>query len=67
MDPYMDPIWIPYVDLIWVVYMQMCSQLIQNVNISLDLCTTVSGGMREAATALRGRLEEGSKNKKKTR
>ena len=26
-----------YVDLIWVVYMLMCSQLIQNVNISLEI------------------------------
>ena len=48
---YMDP----YVDLIWVVYMQMCSQLIQNVTISLDICTNVLGGLREAARAFRGR------------
>ena len=46
---YMDP----YVDLIWVVYMQMCSQLIQNVNISLDVCTNVLGGLWEAERALR--------------
>ena len=50
----------PYVDLIWVVYMKMCSQLIQNVNISLDICTNVSGGFWEAAKALRGRFGEGS-------
>ena len=53
---YMDP----YVDRIWVVYMQMCSQLIQNVNISLDVCTNVLGGFWEAARALRGRFGEGS-------
>ena len=35
----------PYVDLIWVVYMLMCSQLIQNVNISLEICANVSGGV----------------------
>ena len=33
-----------YVDLIWVVYMVMCSQLIQNVNISFEICANVSGG-----------------------
>ena len=32
-----------YVDLIWVVYMLMCSQLIQNVNISLEICANVFG------------------------
>ena len=31
--------------------MHMCSQLIQNVNMSLDLCTNVLGGLREAAGA----------------
>ena len=38
---YMDP----YVDLIWVVYMLMCSQLIQNVNISFEICANVLGGV----------------------
>ena len=38
---YMDP----YVDLIWVVYMQMCLQLIHNVNISFEICANVSGGV----------------------
>ena len=46
----------PYMDLTWVVYMQMCSQLIQNVTISLDLCTNVSGGLWEAAKEFRGRF-----------
>ena len=41
---YMDP----YVDLIWVVYMQMCSQLIQNVNISCEICANVSVGLRKS-------------------
>ena len=31
----------------------MCSQLIHNVNISLDLCTNMSGGFWETAGALR--------------
>ena len=34
-----------YVDLIWVVYMLMCSQLIQNVNISFEICANLSGGV----------------------
>ena len=33
----------PYVDLTWVVYMQMCSQLIQNVNISFEISANLSG------------------------
>ena len=67
MDPYQDPTWIPIwilygslLDFIWVVYMQMCSQLIQNVNISFEICTNVLGGLWEAAGALRGRFGEGS-------
>ena len=38
----------------------MCSQLIRNVNISLEICANVSGGLWEAAGALRGRFGEGS-------
>ena len=34
----------------------MCSQLIQNVNISLEICANVSGGLWEAAGALRARF-----------
>ena len=34
-----------YVDLIWVVYMLMFSQLIQNVNISLEICADLSEGV----------------------
>ena len=41
-------------------YVQMCSQLIQNVNISFEICANVSGGLWEAAGALRGRFGEGS-------
>ena len=33
----------PDVDLTWVVYMSMCSQLIQSVNISLEICANASG------------------------
>ena len=53
---YMDP----YVDRIWVVYMQMCSQLIQHVNISFEICENMSGGLWEAVGALRGRFGQGS-------
>ena len=42
----------------------MCSQLFQNVNISLDLCTAVSWGLWAAAKAFRGRFVEGSKKNK---
>ena len=38
----------------------MCSPLIQNVNISFEIFTNVSGGLWEAAGALRGRFGEGS-------
>ena len=38
----------------------MCSPLIQNGNISFEICANVSGGLWEAAGALRGRFGEGS-------
>ena len=34
-----------YVDLIWVVYLLMCSQLTQNVDISLEICANLLGGV----------------------
>ena len=37
----------------------MCSQLFQNVNIPLEICANVSGGLWEAAGALRGKFGEG--------
>ena len=41
-----------YVDLIWVVYMLMCSQLIQNVNISFEIYANLSGGVWGGLTDL---------------
>ena len=38
----------------------MCSQLIQNVNIPFEIRANVSGGLWEAAGALRGMFGEGS-------
>ena len=48
------------VDLIWVVYMLMCSQLIQNVNISLEICANVSGGLWRNPGEQRATVGEGS-------
>ena len=36
------------------------SQLFHNVNIPLEICANVSGGLWEAAGALRGKFGEGS-------
>ena len=60
----MDPMWgpsgpsmAPYQD---HTFIKKWSQLIQNCNISFEIFTNVSGGLWEAAGALRGRFGGGS-------
>ena len=49
-----------YVGLIWVVYMWMCLQLINSLNILLEICPNVLGGVKGGGAWSRIRIRHTS-------